>query len=125
MIGNIAAGIYGVGVTPSTNSYESIATVTVGSGGQSSIAFTSIPSTYKHLQLRAIMRSEYAGDDYPVISFNGSTTTTRHFIEGNGANASAYGTSLTSADWGRIPGTNRTSGIYSATTRRPACARSA
>ena len=36
----------------STNSFESIQTVTVGSGGQSSISFSSIPSTYKHLQLR-------------------------------------------------------------------------
>jgi hypothetical protein len=31
--------------------FESIATVTVGGGGASSISFTSIPATYKHLQL--------------------------------------------------------------------------
>lgn len=49
---NIIAGTLSVGVTPSTNSYESIATVTVGSGGASTIDFTSIPSTYTHLQLR-------------------------------------------------------------------------
>ena len=35
-------------------SYESIQTVTVGAGGQSTISFTSIPTTYKHLQLRFI-----------------------------------------------------------------------
>ena len=35
-------------------SYESIATVTVGSGGASEINFTSIPSTYTHLQVRGI-----------------------------------------------------------------------
>lgn len=35
-----------------TGSYESIATVTVGSGGASNIEFSSIPSTYTHLQIR-------------------------------------------------------------------------
>ena len=34
-------------------SFESIATVTVGAGGLSSITFNSIPSTYTHLQIRA------------------------------------------------------------------------
>jgi hypothetical protein len=43
-----------------TNSYESIQTVTVGSGGQAAIDFTSIPSTYKHLQIRGISRSTAA-----------------------------------------------------------------
>jgi hypothetical protein len=45
--------------------YESIATVTVGSGGASSINFTSIPSTYQHLQIRYIgqtSRGTYAND---------------------------------------------------------------
>jgi hypothetical protein len=41
------------------NSYESISTVTVGSGGVSNIEFSSIPSTYKHLQIR--MTAEGAG----------------------------------------------------------------
>ena len=44
-----------------SNSYESIATVTVGAGGSSSISFTSIPSTYKHLQLRGIINSTKSG----------------------------------------------------------------
>jgi hypothetical protein len=34
------------------NSYESIATITVGASPVASIQFTSIPATYKHLQLR-------------------------------------------------------------------------
>ena len=40
-----------------TGSYESIATVTVGSGGSSYIEFTSIPGTYTHLQIRGILRN--------------------------------------------------------------------
>jgi hypothetical protein len=34
--------------------YESIATVTVGSGGAANVEFTSIPATYTHLQLRLL-----------------------------------------------------------------------
>ena len=40
--------------------FESIATVTVGSGGSSTISFTSIPGTYKHLQVRGIGRTNRA-----------------------------------------------------------------
>lgn len=37
--------------SPSTD-YDSIATTTVGAGGAASITFSSIPSTYQHLQIR-------------------------------------------------------------------------
>jgi hypothetical protein len=39
--------------------YDSIATVNVGSGGSSTITFSSIPATYKHLQIRAILKNTY------------------------------------------------------------------
>ena len=54
MIGAIVAGGLSAMTPPVTNSYESIMTYTVGSGGQSTITFSVIPSTYKHLQLRVI-----------------------------------------------------------------------
>jgi hypothetical protein len=38
----------------SPTAYESIATQTVGAGGAASVTFSSIPSGYKHLQIRAI-----------------------------------------------------------------------
>ena len=47
------------------SSFESISTVTVGSGGLSTIEFTSIPSTYTHLQIRyngQTARSDFNGD---------------------------------------------------------------
>ena len=68
----------------STLSYESIATVTVGSGGSSSISFSSIPSTYKHLQLRAYAPT----GQYFNIRFNGDTTTSNyreHYLGGTGS----------------------------------------
>jgi hypothetical protein len=57
------------------SNFESIATVTVGSGGSSSISFTSIPSTYKHLQVRGIAqtnRSSYVVDEL-MVRFNSDT----------------------------------------------------
>jgi len=47
-----------------SNSFESIATVTVGAGGQSSIVFNSIPQTYKHLQIRGIGALTGSSSDY-------------------------------------------------------------
>jgi len=67
-------------------SYESIATVTVGAGGASSIDFTSISSSYKHLQIRYISRcSRTDVGDSLGIQFNGDTGSnyTRHYIDGN------------------------------------------
>lgn len=48
---NSLAAIYST-VGGAATDFESIATVTVGAGGATSISFSSIPSTYKHLQLR-------------------------------------------------------------------------
>jgi hypothetical protein len=91
MIGNITAGLYGVGVAPSTNSYESIATVTVGSGGSSDVTFTSIPSTYKHLQIRYIARGSILTNS--LIQFNSDTGSNYswHVLYGTGASALAAG----------------------------------
>jgi len=89
-------GIYASANYPRvTNSYESIATVTVGSGGQSSISFSSIPSTFKHLQIRGIGRTTNSGTlGNPGINFNGDTNAnnyTLHILYGDGSSASAYG----------------------------------
>ena len=72
--------------TISTSSYESIQTVTVGSGGAADITFSSIPSTYKHLQIRAIAQSDrgtYGIDNLGIQVGNGSIDT--------GANYSWHG----------------------------------
>ena len=79
----------------SPTAYESIATVTVGSGGSASITFSSIPATYTHLQLRCSMQETQAGVDWDNFNavFNSDTGTnyTRHFLEGNGATVTAFG----------------------------------
>jgi hypothetical protein len=89
---NTLAGIIASSGGAAGGDYESIATVTVGSGGQSSISFTSIPSTYQHLQIRGIMRSATAStDDDPLFRFNSDTGANyvRHQIFGSGSTAGA------------------------------------
>lgn len=62
-----------------SNSFESIATVTVGSGGQSSIVFNSIPQTYKHLQIRGIGALTGSTPDYWNQPFYFNTDNTANY----------------------------------------------
>lgn len=85
MIGNIAAGLFGTGVAAVTASYESIATVTLSSS-QSTVSFTSIPSTYKHLQIRWLAKTDRTEiDDNVLMQFNSDTGSNYswHFMRGN------------------------------------------
>ena len=75
-------------------SFESIATVTVGAGGSSSISFTSIPSTFTHLQIRGIMKQAGTSVDieYLIATFNSSSTGySYHNIRGDGSSVVASG----------------------------------
>ena len=91
-------GIYASSMQPALNatSFESIATVNVGSGGASTVSFSSIPSTYKHLQVRLIARGDYPGNnDNIVMYFNSDSATTNytdHRLRGDGASVYANGT---------------------------------
>ena len=74
---------------PSRGDYESIQTVSVGSGGASSVTFSSIPSTYKHLQIRGIARDSrttYVNSNL-IIRFNGDSGSNYswHNLQGNGS----------------------------------------
>lgn len=118
MIGAITAGLYAGGVPPVTNSYESIATVTVGAGGSSSISFSSIPSTFKHLQVRGISRStDSANYTQTQLTINGVTTNyTLHQLFGDGSAASAYGTTgQSSTQFESVSADTATASTYGAT----------
>jgi len=72
--------------------FESIATVTVGSGGTSTITFSSIPSTYAHLQIRGILRaSRNDAADGIIIQYNGDTASnySSHYVRGSGSSVGA------------------------------------
>jgi len=74
-----------------TNSYESIATVTVGSGGSANVEFTSIPSTFTHLQVRCLAQTNRGtyGTDTVWLQLNSNTGSnySRHWIVGDGSTA--------------------------------------
>ena len=82
-------GIYASSVLKVTNSYESIATVTVGSGGTSTITFSSIPSTFKHLQIRGIVAGTGNSADWFSVNLNGTTSARSHALYGTGSTAAA------------------------------------
>jgi hypothetical protein len=79
----------------SYTSYESIATTTVGAGGASSITFSSIPSTYTHLQIRTMVKTNEGttGATNIEMRFNSDTAGnyTRHYLFGNGSSANSGG----------------------------------
>ena len=102
-------------------SYESIATATVGSGGV--VEFTSIPSTYSHLQIRAITRNSSGSTDVSdllmqVGSANSADTGTnysRHEISGNGSTVGVNGAANSSFIFvSPSPRNGNTSGIFGA-----------
>jgi len=95
MIGNAIAGLYGVGVTPSTTAYESISTVTVGAGGVADVTFSSIPSTFTHLQIRILAKTAFtsSNQDGLKVQYNGATGSSYnyHYLGGNGSTTYAGG----------------------------------
>lgn len=82
-----------------TGSYESIATYTLSSP-QSAVTFSSIPSTYKHLQVRISARNNRSVGDQAsgFWEANGDTNNgnyTTYILSGNGTSTlscNAYGT---------------------------------
>lgn len=111
MIGNIVAGTFSAGVAPVTSSYESISTLSVASGTQAALEFTSIPSTYKHLQLRFF--GSATSNTSGTIQINGNTTTGdywTHTLGGNGS--SAYATAYNNIYAPYYTSTGSNFGVY-------------
>jgi hypothetical protein len=93
--------------------FESIASVT-GDGTSTSFTFSAIPSTYQHLQIRAIT-NDASGEELG-IRFNGDTGTnySHHYLRGTGANATAAG-SATQARINFMGSVNNSTTIMGAT----------
>ena len=116
MLNQIAA-IHGTGAAPAAaTSYESIATVLVGSGGASDITFSSIPSTYKHLQIRYIGRNTSTSlDVYAQFNADTGNNYRSHYLTGDGSSASA-GDIGTQAFWngGYTSGSSQSANVFGA-----------
>jgi len=89
------------------NGMTALATVSVGSGGAANITFSSIPSGYSHLQIRATALSSgtYTAND--IFRFNGDSGSNyaTHSLYGNGSSAAASASSsITSIPTSVTPG---------------------
>jgi hypothetical protein len=76
--------------------FESIATTTVGVTAVSEIIFSSIPQTYKHLQIRGIVRNSVTEGNLNS-QFNSDTAGNYafHQLTGDGGSAASYATTST------------------------------
>jgi hypothetical protein len=109
------------GIVASTNwpkgDFESIATATLTSDA-ASISLSLIPSTYKHLQLRAYLRAASATtNELMAYRFNGVTANGNyrtHYIQGDGANATAGYYGETNFGVYYAPGNNSTANTFGA-----------
>lgn len=101
ILGIVASGNY----PRVTNSFESIATYTA-TGNVSTISFTSIPSTFKHLQIRAIARTNRAVTYFTpmIVQFNSDTTAGNyyayHILVGDTSAAASYAGATTTTAGG-------------------------
>ena len=109
----------GNGLVTNLGDFESIATTTVGSGGSATISFSSIPATYKHLQLRCLARTDRAAtEDQLRITLNSDTGSTYsdHNISGDGASAtSSAATSGTYMFLGRSAAASASASMFGVT----------
>ena len=102
-----------------TGSFSSIATVTVGAGGSSTISFSSISGTYQHLQLRYIARDTGTGGggDNLAIRANSDSGTnyTYHVLYGTGSAAGASSnTGRTNSYTGLVSNGGNTASVFTA-----------
>jgi hypothetical protein len=120
VIGNLAVGIQDFVIPAPQGDFESIATVVVGSGGASSIDFTSIPGTFQHLQIRGIGRnSDAASNDIQglVLQYNADTGNNYswHVLQGTGSAASSSAATSTDVLYsGYTPTNGSTSNTFGA-----------
>jgi hypothetical protein len=93
MIGALVAGQVGSGGAV-LSSYESIAT-SAGTGSSTTVTFSSIPSGFKHLQIRALLKNTQNTnfESNLDVRFNSDTGTNyaNHYLRGNGATPSVSG----------------------------------
>jgi len=83
----------GNGLVTNLGDYESIATTTVGAGGTGTITFSSIPTGYKHLQVRAFGQTNRGSVSYDgaQMRINSDTASnySAHNLTGTGSAASS------------------------------------
>lgn len=103
------------GSAPSLGALEQISTTILGST-TASVTFSSIPSTYSHLQIRMVGRSANgSAQGQMFLTFNGSATGyAYHYVGGNGSSAySGAATAQTAISLNYAPGSTATANTFS------------
>lgn len=95
MLNTLAGIIASSGGAVALTDYQSIATMSVGSGGASSVTFSSIPSTFTHLQIRYTARQGSNGAIW--LTYNSDTSISNYAIhrlwgDGSGTTSQGWGT---------------------------------
>jgi hypothetical protein len=91
--------------------------VQVGSGGAANVTFSSIPSTYKHLQIRGISRGTSGSFDqiYAQINSDTGANYANHALYGDGSSAGVLaGANNTSFSIGANTGSTQPTGAFGA-----------
>lgn len=106
---------FGAGAAPA---FDSIASTVLGADA-ATVTFSSIPSTYQHLQIRVNARSTYTSTTIPlrvIWNSDSGNNYARHDLSGNGTTVTATGNSTSSLDnyffAGLIPAASATSSIF-------------
>ena len=102
--------------TPIFGAYDSIATA-VGTGSSDTITFSSIPSTYTHLQVRGIANAANIGALMAMrLSGDTGSNYARHYLDGSGSSATAGAatsqTQMSFFDVTRLPTLSNTYGVF-------------
>jgi hypothetical protein len=92
--------------------FESIATVTVGGGGAASVAFTSIPATYTHLQIRYSGRNTVDNNAAVYMTVNGDTGSNYSWHQIFGSGSSVGTQASTSATFMSVGQESSTSNVF-------------
>jgi len=109
ILGTVASQFSG----KSFSSFDSIASAT-GTGSSGVITFSSIPATYKHLQIRGIAKDTYSAGAFELptrVRFNSDTGNnyTMHNLNVNGTTATAQGEATGTNAFFKFRGSNLSS----------------
>jgi len=119
MLNSLVGIIASSGGAAGGGAYESIASAT-GTGSNTSITFSSIPSTYTSLQVRILARNTNASTDASLAQFtlNGDSTAANyawHELRGDGATVSASGASGSLPYYGMVVRDGASAGVMGVT----------
>jgi hypothetical protein len=104
--------------TTATSAFDSLGAAIAPSAGLSSFTFSNIPSTYTHLQLRGILRTNDTGSfNNQQMTFNsdGGSYYTSHHLRGDGASVAAGVVAIGAVnfnDFMRAASNSLTAGIF-------------